>query len=299
MINKETIRQRINYTESLLQAYKNEYPKNISDCWRKRAPFLIIALATILPFAFLTTTSVILLLLAVVPIIVIICIIEIIMCMAKYRRKEKTRTAITDSLANLNEYMDYSDVRQYCEKTNTAVDNLNSQKKKMRSKANTISILTIVGSIVFSLCSMILPAAFNTNTNFNMDFLGFNNLDTFEAQYLKSGNVDVATEKCTFRMENYLLNNKENDEYGCFRLRATNLDIRGVKDDDILIMKITDKDGVPKAFVPEFIFNGSRLKTGKGVISAPQDETINPFENYEALKSIKAGGLYFTVEKVN
>lgn len=156
--NKNNFQVTMQKNEGILTAFKNKYPRNMSDVIEHNVPKIVITLSIIL-FAGILTFNIIIGAMAILmgPMLLSFGL--------KLKKKEankpkdvgitvKEMMAYTDDIQK--SYGDYPDVKDYIEKFKAQTRQVDMQKKKLISRFNTWYTIVIIAISVTFFCMMIV-----------------------------------------------------------------------------------------------------------------------------------------------
>jgi len=294
--NKNNFQTSMQKIEGMLSIYKNKYPRNISDIVNNNIPRMLIILAIIM-FAGILTQN--LMIGAMTMLFAPLLLAFSIKLKKKMREKIASNTKGSDisikeinaSIENLkNIYGEYPDVKEYIDKLNIQIKQVDSNKKKMVKKFNIGFYITIIAIAVAFISLMII------NINNKVTYIGTEKyceiinikdgeplmtLTPFNTQIAEGYNIE--TRKLDFLLrDNYFI-------------RTTNVKISGANSDDTFIIWIVDSNGNVFDRSPKFVFNYG----DKEIESHPICYNSN-FTLLNTLMNLKgnAKNLKFKIEKV-
>ncbi|MCR5453743.1 MAG: hypothetical protein K6F33_01995 [Bacteroidales bacterium] len=302
--NKEYIQRAISLIETRINEYKNQYPHNMADCWRKRAPFLILAIIipTFMVVMGTNSESLGILLILAMPIIMILSIITIIRNYQKgkngylnFRNIDMETTAMR-SVAALDQAMQHPDISQYRERCIKTIEDVSERKKRMRTKANVLCIIITIG---ISILGFALTGSKDHNNNFAL--LNIENFSTYDTEPYTTeagGNCQVTSHKCYIKIEDFWSDNSVSNPNDYFQLRIQGLQISNAADNDIFALRLVDpQSGTAIPGISQFTFYGRQLNDADGIITKNYSD-YDDYENFCTMRHIR-DGVKFVVSKMN
>ena len=294
--NKNNFQTSMQEIEGMLSNYKNKYPRNISDVVDNNIPKMLIILAIIMFAGFLTLNLMVgLMTMLFAPLLLAFGL----KLKKKMREKIESNTKGSDisikemnvAIENLqNVYGEYPDVKEYIDKLNVQIQQVDSQKKKMLKKFNTGFYITIIAIVVAFISLMVINLTNRTTyigTEKYSEILNIKDgeplmtLTPFNTQIAEGYNIE--TQQLDFQLkDNYFI-------------RTANVKISGANADDTFIIWIVANDGNVFDRSPKFVFNYG----DKEIESHPICYNSN-FTLLNTLMNLKenAKNLKFKIEKV-
>ncbi len=286
MDDKKTIRELVDATEAYISEFKNTYPQNTADCWRKYTPYLL--LLGIYPISGLASH---LEYPADIFIVIVCCVVfylSIVSIVRNFGKVEPNfvpmRSAL-DTLNKLEPWQDHEDISTYCKSTRMHILEVASKKQEAKSGVLLLSFLILLVAYV----------ATSLTWNHTVQSPLFGSLEVavdseFKAvPYQKEGGVSA--ESPVF--------NVRSDGRGDIYLEFSGLKLPDSEPSAVYTLNFVDKDGVPEPYLPEFVFSGRDVIDGLAVSSNILDGNgENMLPAYYTLKAVKSGKMNFVVEKI-
>ncbi len=287
MQNKDSIRLLVDDTEKLISIYKNTYPQNEMDCWRKRAPYLVFlsTLPVMSLAAFFHGIAAMFILFATIPMFYF-SIVSIIRNIFKRRTNDKARIAAYKSLELYEPWLQYPDIKSYRDTTLEHLNDVVKQKKSARRKVRFYSWLILIAAYslmvyLFSNLSYDSELFYSLQVEKNTEFQA--------VPYQQEGGISADSPKFTVNSNNH----------GYIYLEFSGLKFPDPEPSAVYMLRFVNPDGVPMSYLPEFIFSGQSVLDGSTVRSNKMDgDHNNQLPAYYTLSAIKSGNMYFTVEKI-
>ena len=294
--NKNNFQVTMQKNEGILTAFKNKYPRNMSDVIEHNVPKIVITLSIIL-FAGILTFNIIIGAMAVLmgPMLLSFGL--------KLKKKEankpkdagitvKEMMAYTDDIQK--SYGDYPDVKDYIEKFKAQTRQVNMHKKKLISRFNTWYTIVIIAISVTFFCMMIVNLT-DRLSHFSIP----QKADTFSSilKIEDSEPLLTLTPFDTQIADGYEIENQTLDFYMTdYRYISTKgVKIDGATPDDEFILWIVDSTGNSFDRCPQFNF-----KCTDEIIEAQPRYYKSDFTLLNAFVNLKgnAKNLKFKIEKV-
>ncbi len=297
--NKNNFQVIMQSNERVLSAFKNKYPRNMSEIIDRNIPKIIITLSIIL-FAGILTFD------------IIIGAMSILMgpmllsfglkLKKKYREKEesihKDDKLTAEAIMDINDklqtiYGDYSDVKDYVDRFKAQTRQIDLHKKKLISRFNTWYTIVIIAISLTFFCMMIVNLTERISFNIPQKTDLFCNI-------LEIKNNEPLLTLTPFDSQiagGYKIENQNLDFYITDKhfIRTSNIKIDGAAPDEEFILRIVDSNGNSFDRCPQFNFKC----TDKTIEAQPRyyksDFTLlNTFVNLKE----NANNLKFKIEKI-
>ena len=298
--NKNNFQVTMQKNEGILTAFKNKYPRNMSDVIEHNVPKIVITLSIIL-FAGILTFNII------IGAMALLMGPMLLSFGKKLKKKEREKEAnmpkgevitakkmmeYTDDIQK--SYGDYSDVKDYIEKFKAQTRQVDMHKKKLISRFTTWYTIVIIAISVTFFCMMIV------NLKDRLSHISFPQKTDLYSRILKIEDNEpllTLTPFDTKIADGYKIENQKLDFYMTdYRYISTKgVKIDGATPDDKFILWIVDSTGNSFDRCPQFNF-----KCTDEIIEAQPRYYKSDFTLLNAFVNLKdnAKNLKFKIEKV-